>query len=374
MNTTRLHIIAKTLLEELKRVQTGAILQQAVQALENQINQPQQGKPQEQLTSHLTNLYNKLEGSPIDDFSPSWRDAMEELGVADQFGSQLETQVRSIFERNQITTQTALKELKQLHKKVSQTEQQLTGLVSGLEYLNVGEDTLESDQCEVGVIIPRAYVDGNLRKFGAELVEWEKILLVFSEIATGERAPLRVRQISSSELSVFLEYLPEIGACVAIAVERITAWYKQILEIRLLKQQLAERDVPDDTLAGIDRHAESIMRPKIEELAQELVERYVQERLDQHRQNELLTELRHSLNKIANRIDQGVNIEIRPPALEEEEEPEEGEGQPEGDAQTEAIRQIAESATKIEHHRVPGGSVLHLPEGDDNSEENDGVE
>ena len=42
MNTTKLHIIAKDLLAELKRVGTVSLLAQSIQALQQQISQPQQ--------------------------------------------------------------------------------------------------------------------------------------------------------------------------------------------------------------------------------------------------------------------------------------------------------------------------------------------
>ena len=116
MNTTKLHIITKALKNEMARVGVVSLVNQAVQALQQQVNQPQQPNHQQQLSGHLTNLYQKLEGSPVDDFSPAWRDAMEELGVADEFGQKLEARVRGIFERNQITPQTALEEMKKLHE------------------------------------------------------------------------------------------------------------------------------------------------------------------------------------------------------------------------------------------------------------------
>ncbi len=361
MNTTKLHIIAKALKKELARVGAVALVNQAVQALQNQVNQPQQPSHQQQLSSHLENLYKTLEGSPVDDFSPAWRDAMEELGVHQEFGKKLEVRVRNIFERNQITPQTALEDMIKLHDDISGIESQLTDLVNSLEYFGVGEDELEIDECEVGIVIPRTYVKDNLKAFGTELIEIEKSLLVFSELATGQREPLEIRQISSSELSVFLDYLPEIGACIAVAVERIVALYKQLLEIKKLKKDLSAQDVPEDKLAGIEEHAASIVSPKLDELANELMEKYGNH-IDPARKNEVSTEIRHSLNKIANRIDRGFNIELRVSEHEHEEEEEVTE---EGQAQDAARQQILNSASNIEYIEQVGEPVLFLPENGD---------
>jgi len=111
MNTTKLHIIAKTLLAELKRTGAVNLLQQAVEALQNQVNQPQQPSHQQKLARHLDTLYKRLAESPIENFSPAWRDSMSELRVSEEFGEQLEDRIRGIFERNQITPQAALTEL-----------------------------------------------------------------------------------------------------------------------------------------------------------------------------------------------------------------------------------------------------------------------
>jgi len=364
MNTTKLHIIAKALKKELARVGSVSLVNQAVQTLQNQINQPQQPNHQQQLSKHLKNLYKKLEESPVDGFSPAWRDAMQELRVSEEFGEKLEARVRGIFERNQITPQTALEEMKKLHEDLSNTETQLIGLVSALEYFGVGEDELETDECEVGVVIPRAYIKDNLRAFGAELIELEKSLLVFSELATGKREPIEIRQISSSELSVFLDYIPEIGACIAIAVERIVALYKQLLEIKKLKKELVAQEVPEDKLTGIEEHAESIVTPKLDALAKELMEKFG-DHLDPARKNEVSIEMRRSLNKIANRIDRGFNVEIR---VSEQAQDEEGEVTEDAEAQAAAIQQILESASRIEYLKLVGEPVLFLPENSDEAE------
>lgn len=363
MNTTKLHVIAKALKKEMARVGAVPLVNQAIQALENQIKQPQQPNHQQDVSKHLANLYKNLGGSPVDDYSPAWRDAMRQLGVENEYGASLEDRIRDIFEKNQITPQTALEEMRVLHEGINGTETQLTGLIAGLEYFDVGEDVLESDECEVGIVVPRAYVNDNLREFGSELIELEKSLLVFSELVTGKREPLEIRQISSSELSVFLEYLPQVGACIAVAVERIVALYKQSLEIKKLKQELAAQDVPDDSLKGIEDHVTSLVSPKLDELAKELLENYGDE-LDPDRKNEISIEIRHSLNKIANRIDRGFNVEIRVSEVEDDEDAEQSD---EADSQRSARQQILESASKIEYLEQIGDPVLFLPEDDGDS-------
>ena len=366
MNTTKLHIIAKALKEEMARTGSVNLLGTVIQTLEREVNesrQQQQQQLQSQLSEALKNLYTRLKESPVDNYSPAWRDALEEIGVSDQFGAILEKRVRSIFERNKITPQSALEELKQLRAQIASTQSSLEGLVGSLEYFGVGEDKLGKDECEVGIVIPRKYVKDNLKEFGFELVELEKTLIVFSELATGQREPLEIRQISSSELSVFLDYLPEIGLCIAVSIERIVALYKQVLEIKKLKKGLVEQKVPEKKLKGIEEHASSLVEPEIKALAKELIDKYGNH-LEAGRKKEILKELQHSLNKLANRIDRGFNIELRVSPTENDQEENE-----ESQAKSAVKKQILESAAKIEYLDQTCEPVLYLPEKNEESDE-----
>lgn len=358
MNTTKLHIIATDLLSELSRTNTVSLLQKSIQALQQQIAQPQQPNFQQQLSNNLGSLYSVLESSPVENYSPAWRDALVELRVSEEFGLNLSRKIRNIFERNQITLQTALDEMISIQKGITDTENNLKGLVVGLNYFGVGEDELEGDECEVGLIVPREFVKDNMKTFGLELVQLEKMLLVFSELVTGEREPLKIRQISSSELSVFLQYAPEIAACVAVAVERIVSMYKQLLEIKKTKLELVRLEVPEEQLSGIDTHAKSIVAPSLEQLAKELIEEYG-DNIEDGRKNEITIELKYSLNRLANRIDRGLNIELRVRPLEQEETDEENQR---NNATEKAIAQIIESGSKINHLEHSGEPVLFLTE------------
>ena len=89
MNTTKLHIIAKNLQNELIRSETLNTTQEIINSLQQIISQPQQPTYQQQLSQSLTKLYQKLDTSPVDEYSPAWRDAMEEFSVSSEFGQAL---------------------------------------------------------------------------------------------------------------------------------------------------------------------------------------------------------------------------------------------------------------------------------------------
>lgn len=364
MNTSKLHIIARYLIDELDRTQVRSRLNKLRDAIQNQINQPQQGNHQKQVSNSLNALHDALLDSPVDDFSPAWHDVLSEMRLHTYFGEDLDAQLRSIFERNTITLQVAHEEVQELASEIERIDDTLRSLTASLEYLAIGEDTLPDDTCEIGVTIPRAYVDNSLRSFGSEIVNLDKILQVFSELATGSRNPIDIRQISSSDLSVFLNYFPETAAAIAFAVERLSKLYERLLNIKKLKKELESNEVPQEKLTGLQEHIDSEATPAIEQIVEALMEKYGTH-FDAERKKEITTELRHALKRFANRIDRGFNVEIRVP-----EQP-----RPDGDDTSEepgessddssraaAIAETRESASRIHHHKPEGSPVLYFPE------------
>lgn len=125
----------------------------------------------------------------------------------------------------------------------------------------------------MGILIPRAAVDNRLRPFARELQELDRRLSVFQELATGSREGFEIESVSSSELSLFVNVTPEVGACIALAVERLVALYRDVLEIRVLRNQLADKGLEPEDLSPIDENANTRMSTGIEPVIEELMER-----------------------------------------------------------------------------------------------------
>lgn len=366
MNAERLHVIANAVLEDLTKSSIIELLQQLVSALQNQVNQPQQPQHQQQVASTLQSVYDALSQSSIDDFSPAWKQVLDEIGVNAYLGNQLKINIKNAFERNQITPSVALQEITDIHQNATRVRDALVQMTSSFAELGIGAEELEAGQCELGVVVPRTYVDNNLKDFGKELERFNSILEVFAELATGSRPGFKVRSISSSDLSVFLDMAPEIGACVAIAVERIVELYKKLLEIRKLRHEMKQNGVPEKELKGVERHANKQMDDGIDELVDDLLERYYSKK-DHGRKNELKTALKKACHNIAARVDRGFNIEIRVEPFDHDDEQENDEDQtPEAETH---IQTILDASKHLQFMKLEGEPLLALPEEESNKEE-----
>jgi len=258
----------------------------------------------------LNELMEALRSSSVNNFPPTWKQTLDELGIADLFGKALADRIEEVFLRNQITTVVAQQEIKEIGDRLAAFEESIDNLRSGFSRLGIGSEELEPGTAELGVLIPRDFVENKLEEFAEELDELHNIFSVFAELAEGNRTGFQIRSISSSELSVFLGLSTKIAACIAYAVQRIIALYKNLLDIRKLNSEYRKKDIPEENLKGIEDYSNGYMDNNIEQIIPTLLNDFY-ERADGARKNELKIELRYSLRKIANRIDQGFNLEVR---------------------------------------------------------------
>jgi hypothetical protein len=362
MNVERLHTLAKAIQEDLSKTEAIATLQSLTGALQNQINQPQQSTYQTQVAADLTKLMDSLRDAPSNKFPPTWRESLEELGGNNLLGSALADRIQEIFNRNQITPAIAREEILEIQKKLTAFEDAIEQIVSAFSRLHINTEKLQPGSAELGVLIPRDFVDNKLEEFATELGNLDRIFEVFAEVATGSRPGFPIHAISSSNLSIFLDVAPPIAACIAVAIERIIALYKQLLEIRKLHSELREQGVPDENLKGIAEHANTFMDLGIENVVKSLLHDF-HKGADGARKNELKIELRYSLRKIANRIDQGFNIEVR---VEPEIQTDEKIGV---EDETRYEEMIIAAAPTLQFFKREGRPILSLPDEEQDDKE-----
>jgi hypothetical protein len=310
MNVERLHAIAAALQADLSATSTLPLLQQLISSLSNQISQPNQPQFQQQTSQLLTQLISSLENAKVNHFSPTWNQILQEIGAADIVGTPLAQEIQNIFSRNQITPSVAQQELQDQYNRLQTVSSGIDQFLAGVKTLKIGSELLEPGECELGVLVPRSFVDNRLDRFAEELEELNRIFGVFSELSTGSRPGFEIKTISSTDLTVYLEATAVAGACVATAIERIITLYKSLLEIRKIQGELVKQGLEKENLKGIEDHANGIMSNGIDKLVKELLAEYMPKG-EKGRVNELSIELKLVLGKVADRIDRGFNIEVR---------------------------------------------------------------
>lgn len=358
MNVERLHRIIIDLTNDLKTNKILTLVQNVQNDLQNQVNVPSEPTYQTSLVANLEILYNRLENTSYNNYSPSWKEIIKDISGDNLFGIELKEKLQLIFAQNTITPAKALEDLKEIYFNLETFQTALKSLLSSFEILNIEEEELEPGQCELGYTIPRLYVHNKLSSLKKEISELNFILNSISEAVTGEKQEYEVKTISSSDFLLYILISLGVADVLSKATERILNHYKQILEIKQLRNQLKEKGIPASKTKAIETHANGMMEDEIKKIAKEVVEQYVKK--DNGRKNELENSVVISLNKLANRIDNGFNVEIRvePLTAPKEDEVESKEMLVNRDL----VKSIQASAKNIEYIETNGQSILELPE------------
>jgi hypothetical protein len=361
MNVERLYAIALSIQKDLGESKITDFFQQFVNALANQVSQPAQPQFQQETSRCLNELYIALGKSEVNSFSHAWRQTLDEIGGDYLLGDNLAATITEVFNRNQITPAVALSELQSVFSELAEFSGAIERLVASLHVLGIESEDLGPSESEIGVLIPRAFVDNELGDFANELKEINRIFGVFSEISTGSRPGFRIKTISSSELTVFLEAVPVVAACIAHGVERVVELYKKLLEIRKLQAEMSKQGVPKKDLKGVEDYAKTVMEKGIETVIKELMKEF-KSTVEPGRKNELTIELRLALNKLSNRVDSGFNFEVRMQAPVDKGGEDQGKDQAMQELDRKHYEDISRAATNLQFLKLEGDPILHLPE------------
>jgi hypothetical protein len=329
-------------------------------ALQNQINDPATASHQQQVSAELSSLRSTLGSMETNVFPPGWKQVLTERKLWYFIGDDLLGEIDEIFARNTITPTLAMKELAKVDTILQADVKAANDLLAGFGRMEFPVETVEPGHAEFGVLIPRDTIDNELARFSRELNDTAKIIGVFEELTTNERREPKILSLSSSDLTVLLDIWPVSGAALAAAIERIASFYKQTLEIKKLKLEMARLEVPENISQQLDTDANEKMETNLRSLRDEIIKKY--KGSDKARKHELNNELLMALHKIANKIDGGIHFEFRagePPAADEPE----GENEEQKSLRTDtvAINDIGRRLAFIEPVK---GRILRLPEGD----------
>lgn len=366
MNAERMHAVARKLREDLHETDLAGVLQRLSEAMTNMVNAPQEPSYQQNVSTLRAEIGTALRDSMVNTMSPVELQVLDEWGVSHLLGEALLEQIENAFDANQFTIQTALEQVTSFVQPVQGLQSQLDQLVGALGGLRIGAEELQPGEFEIDVLVPRAAVRDELGELGTELTELEKILLPFLELVTGSRPGITVRSVGSSDFTLYLAAAPGVAVAIAKAVDEILKVYERIQNIRKTKAEIEALQLGDgadetieQSVGPLEAYANSAMQGGTTEIARAIVEEFKSERLPEGREFQLEIEVRRSLLKVAERIDDGYNIAVRvgelPPAEEEGEETEYGDS-----AEAAARRELTEQVRAVEERTSRSRSLMNL--------------
>jgi hypothetical protein len=359
MKVEHLYEIALDLQADLKETNIISIMNELLIALQNQIDAPNPTY-QEQISNHKEKLSEALKLSRINNYPPSWNIPLEAMDIKEYVGCTLDQKISNILSKNQITVNDAHKEILQQKDIVETISTSIDNLILSLKYLEFTPDVLNAGEYEISIMIPRAAVHNEVGRLGKELELLNKIFGVFSEIATGSREPFKLRSISTTDPTVFIESLPAVALLVAAAIERCVVVYNGVLDIVIKHKEMSGMNIPDKVLNLLKEHITTEIDKGLKEIVNQIESENFQN-IPAGRKNELRTELSKAIKDIATRLDNGYCFDVRgEPPIPDNNPVDENDVQVENKSEK-TYWLVSEARKNIRFFKSQGEPILGLP-------------
>lgn len=339
MNLGRFHSAVTTIVNEVKDEQIFQLIENLQTSLQNSISHqtPESGKIFKEAYS---NLIDALENSESNTTFQTRRIIYNEIGATDHIGIGLANRIKNAISENQIAPANALAEIQNINKKSRKYHDMLVVLDETFSDLKIEYDDLSEGEFEIGFSFPHDLIGTDLESLEKEFHRLDFALKTLQEISLGKVEQLKIKTISASEWQVFLDSLPALALCMAATIERIAALYKNNLEIKLLKQQLDDKKLPENVTRPLQEHIEQAVKLELRQIAEDIVDEFYKNN-DEGRKNELKNKATQTLQYLADRMDRGATIEVHA------EPPDEPKVNP-GEDEVDAVRQN----TLNEYHKI----------------------
>ncbi len=321
MHVGRLHAALERIKKEYVDKNILELLSQLQAALQQSVSQPTPDTAKTFKTQY-SEVLKVLSQSDVNTVTPTQRMIFDDIGASQNIGNGLLSRIKKLISSNQIVPANALSELNEVIQGLTTYLGSITNIISEFEALEIEYDELRPGEFEGGISIPRDVIEPSLEDLSKEFASIDTFVKTIKEIVGDEPTSVGVKTITSTEWQIFIEYIPEAAACAALAIERIVALYKNHLEIRKLKMDMEQKELPETVTKPMQEYIDGIVKEKLREIGEEVVDAYYKQD-DDGRKNELKNKLTRSLRYVAKRIDHGATFQTDARAPEEP-QPEDG--------------------------------------------------
>lgn len=333
----------------------------------------------DKLTDEIKNLIDK---SIAFEFTPSVIKVFETINGDQYFGRGFKKRVEEVF-LNKFVLSTAIENLKKLQVERKEFIERIDAIQGNAELLGLKPYYHTDEVYEIGVLIPDKENLSKVNVIEKQLHNWDFVLKNLSEITGLPVEDTKIHRVSKGCIEIFFQKAFEIADCIALIITKVSVIYLTIREIKKHRDGLKKLNVPALETKVIEEHEKSLIESTIQETTDEILKKYGKS-ADQNRKNELRTGLTKGIKFIARSIDNGIEIEIIPPYIgnDEDEAATIKEDEP---AETRKLKQQKALAKKKKEERIEiikksanvlkdiseaGSGVLKLLQGGDDKIEN----
>ena len=341
-------------------------------AIENRISNPNDPNTENAVSENLKTLLDSLDASETNNFHPISRKIIDELNLEVLIASNIKERVENSLNNNMIDTDKK-NEIDTLISEINEKKTAITEASSGFQKVGIGTDKLENLECELNFSIPRDFVNNDLKSFGTEINKLNVLLQSMSEVLKEEHRGFKIRNISSTDLTVAININVDLAEIILYSLVGIQMTFMQMKD----KQDLIDKltDLPENLTTGLKDWATNQLSEKTDLMVDEIGEKFG-EIIDKDKFDQLKGTVRGAILDLVKRLQKGVNIEINVGDAEEEpdDQAEDEEKDPEkvGEMRN-RLKEISKKSaelTVLQLQKNPIFNIEHLtPDETDNTEE-----
>lgn len=359
MNTERFYLVTTFLHQQFTEHQISQTLQTIITGIQDHINEPARENLQ-LITQGLDQLKSNIEGSRLVRVPQTWMPIIETVGLRDCVGLMLHTRVKEIIAASQPLVNEAQEEITKIKQVIDNALAAIAQIHTGFEMIHIQKEALEPGTAELSVLLPRDMFDDGWDHFLKEGQLIDRLVKTASDIATSHAETAKIRQISSSDLTLFLIATPPTVLFVVKVVNMILEAYERVLKIRKAKAEAEAAEMPTKVLREFEKEANKTITNAINAFLEKVKKTELKGRTAADR-NTLLSHMKDIAERIAMRIDRGMRIEgaAEPPERKETGEGEEAPAEP--DEALAIFAEIEDASDKVRYLETAGEPILGLP-------------
>jgi hypothetical protein len=272
----------------------------------------QRSNPGTDYSAQITDVYNTItrvvSASVVNAMPRSQLDILEQIGGTRYLGPTGLEEFKRLFESSTLGWATTAASVEAYRTQFVAFRSKVSTTRTGLRELEIKPHEVRQGDFEVGILIPENVTDSKLDQLTSWFAQWNGIVRTFAEVAGYEDREVEVAGLATGTHELFLSVALQTASYLAMTIAAVTAWYKQILEIRKLRQQLEEHEAPTAETSAVRAHEQTLLKRHIDDLVAEVMAKTAI--TDKGRINELETQLTISVKQIARFIDKGGDVEV----------------------------------------------------------------
>jgi hypothetical protein len=274
MDAHRLRSVIDLIIAEHRRHEIDQKLSRIQQALDAGASNPCAASD-EQFRQVLTDLLAALRGMRVNDFVESDRRILARIGSNRLTGNGLAERVLEIANERPFLPARAKAAFVELGAEIENRVQALSSTQAGLQELSVEPVRRDDDTWELGILLPKRLIKGDLQQLLAELKEWDECLKGILHLFAGGPAEVLLRTHSTDRFELAVPLDRDGALALGVVVACVYEMFREVRANRDRAADLERRGYPSEIVSRITGYEHQVVAKHLSAIKEELTKRHV---------------------------------------------------------------------------------------------------